>query len=205
MAKISKMREYRPIVGDDDPVYSLALRDCPRSFMDLIFPDRCPRTAALKNRLCGFADRYYRNHEIIGLTVKDWLTDLQLSLDMNVDTFERLLMVYDTEIAMPGMGRRTVRSGSSSEETGGSAAGQTRSFDLPADNGDDQEVSRDESESSSSGSRSSQRLETEEVTDRGAVDQWTKLNGFLDSNRTLEEVFVSYFKDNFTLYEVMKW
>ena len=44
--------------------------------------------------------------------------------------------------------------------------------------------------------------ETEDWSGVGVAPNYELLNGFLDNNRTLEQVFISFFKTDFTISEV---
>src|SRR5574344_2648060 len=108
---MEKLTTFKSIIGDDDPITTLALRDVVEGFgfSALSFPTDKPLTYALRDKLVDFATRYYRNHEIIGTTLRDFQDNLQLDLDANLDTFEKLLEVYNEDIAKPTQSREIRR------------------------------------------------------------------------------------------------
>lgn len=204
---INRLKPYPPIIGDDNPFLTLALKDVPEPyhFKNLVVPERAPLTLALKDRLFGYCEKYYRNYEIIGITIKDWWDELQLMLDTNVDNFEKFLAVYDDDIAKPVLGRERTLTHTESENMDNDGESTTKDYDLPIDNGTAQEVNRLVINNTGGSNRSVEYTDTEIMSDMGVTNNWEKLNGFLNENPTMEMVFRNYFKDCFALYEVMKW
>ena len=82
------------------------LRNIPLGFhfKDLVVPTGCPKFTLRKTALFASAEEYYRDWEIVGDTYVDFFEDLQTTLNMNIDTVERVLEVYDTAAARPGKG-----------------------------------------------------------------------------------------------------
>lgn len=201
------MDNFKPITGDDNPILTIALREIPKGyhFKDLVFPERTPLSLAVKDRLCDYAERFYRNYEILGISIADWFIDLQLALDENIDNFEKFLEVYDDDIAKPVLGREVTHEHDESESTSGSSATNDKIYDLPIDNGGMQETTRNVGDGSSSGSRTLKTTDKEYMSDIGVTNNWEKLNGFLDYNPSMEKIFKDYFKDCFTMYDTMKW
>ena len=222
---MEKLTTFKPIIGDDDPITTLALRDVVEGFgfSALSFPTDKPLTYALRDKLVDFATRYYRNHEIIGATLRDFQDNLQLDLDANIDTFEKMLAVYDDDIAKPTQSREIRRTYdlldttedqediSTTSTTNNSS--ESTDYDIPVDNGTAQGVSKQES-GSTTGAHSTNTInnnqsmkktgtETEEWSDVGVAPNYELLNGFLDNNRTMYAVFVDFFRNDFTLQEVL--
>ena len=97
---INPIDPFTPIIGDDNPYVTSYLRDMPTGyhFADLTFDTSLPLQTSIKDDLLGFAERYYSNFEVNGITVRDWFNNLQLSYDMNKDRFEKLLeSIYNIE------------------------------------------------------------------------------------------------------------
>lgn len=221
---MEKLTTYKPIIGDDDPITTLALRDVVEGFgfNALSFPTDKPLSYAIKDKLVDFATRYYRNHEIIGTTLRDFQDNLQLDLDANIDTFEKLLEVYNDDIAKPTQSREIRRSYDLLDTTNDQEnitatsttdnSSESTDFDIPVDNGTAQGVSKVVGSGNTSGTNESSRgltgsakktgTETEYWSDVGVAPNYTLLNGFLDNNRTLYQVFVSYFENDFQVIEV---
>lgn len=215
------------ILGDDLPYVTQIYRKVPNGFRfdNLVFPTDKPLTLAVKDKLIDFANRYYRNHEIVGKTYVDFFESLQVSLDLNVDNFEKLLEVYEDDIAKPTQSRtikRTTDLTDTDNSTGNTTTsdttdttGTSKDFDLPVDNGGAQETARTDNtgstessgtiNSTNQGTTTHKGTETEEWSDVGVAPNYELLNGFLDNNRSMYEVFVSYFENDFTIMEVMTW
>ena len=90
---INPIRQFRPIIGDDEPLYSMYYRDVPTGFRfdDLDIPETYININAIKERLIDNANRYYRNYEVNGVTLQDFLDNLQLDFNLNADYFEKML------------------------------------------------------------------------------------------------------------------
>ena len=204
---IEKLKPYNPIIGDDDPYVTLALKDVPNGFhfKDLIIPDRYILTKGVQDRLFDYCEQYYRNYEICGITVKDWFTDLQLKVYENADNFEKFLEVYDDDIAKPVLGREVVTEHHELEMNEGNGQTENKEYDLPVDNGTAQEIGRTTGDNSSLGTRELNTTDKQTMSDIGVTNNWEKLNGFLDNNPTMQMIFRDYFKDCFTIYEAVKW
>jgi len=228
---IEHLRTFKPIIGDDNPYYSFVYDAVPQGyrFDDLVFPERCPLTLALKDRLIDYCNRYYRHHEIVGNTFEDFKQYLQIALDTNIDNYEKFLAVYEDDIALPILGRTIKRTYSSQDEsasnnnrentgTVGVVDNSTaKDYDLPIDNQTAQEVNRTVTDgtntrtdnlneySEQNASNTHEGVDIEEWSDVGVTDNWDKLNGFLNNNPTIEMEFTKYFEGCFTIYEDLKW
>lgn len=212
---IQKLKYNTPIYGDDNPTISQWYRDVPAdfTFSRLTYKSDCPLSIALKDKLSEYADRYYRNFEIVGMTYVDFFENLQLSLDENIDNFEKFLKVYYDDIANPTQSRTIKRTYDITDASSGTATSKVtasqvnKGFELPIDNSGAHELDRDTADSSSSSDSGSTGTvkktgsETEDWSDVGVAPNYELLNGFLDNNRTFYQVFVSYFRNCFTLME----
>ena len=221
---MDRLKNYPSITGDDNPFFSLALKGLPKGmgFDGLTFSVDAPLTFALKDKLVDFATRYYRNHEIVGTTISDFTDNLQVDLDMNLDTFEKMLQVYDDDIAKPTQSREIRRvydvtdtnEGTATNESSSTSEGNNEStnYDIPVDNGTAQGTDKNvgnttgtstgRSTDTQSNTAKKTGTETEYWSDVGVAPNYELLNGFLDNNRTLYNVFVGFFKDDFTIMEV---
>lgn len=223
---MDKLKTYPNITGDDYPFTTIQLKYVPEeyTFKGLTFPTDKPLTLAVKDKLVDFATMYYRNHEIVGSSVADFFDNLQVDLDMNIDTFEKMMEVYNEDIAKPTQSREIKRtydledsdigSETNTSESTSSSNGESTNYDIPLDNGTAQGTDKNVSSNSgsSTGSGTTQRnntlkktgTETEYWSDVGVAPNYELLNGFLDNNRTLYAVFVSFFKTDFQITEVYK-
>ena len=217
------MAKYDPIIGDDLPFNTLAYRDIPDGFgfNVLDFPADKPLTLAVKDKLIDYCTKYFRNYEINGITIADWQVDLQLALTENVDTFEKMMEVYDDDIAKPLQSRTIKRTydiiddtniNGTDKNTGTVKSAITNvDYDLPIDNPTGQPVAKSNSDGTTTNDLTTatngttkythKGTETEDWSDVGVAPNYELLNGFLDNNRTYYNVFASFFKDCFTLGE----
>ena len=108
---MERLNNFKPIIGDDLPYNTMYLRDVPSGFGfgALVYPDDRPLTYALKDKLNDFASDFYRNYEIVGNTFVDFQRYLQTDLMLNVDTLEKMLAVYNNDIAKPTQSRTIKR------------------------------------------------------------------------------------------------
>lgn len=219
------LSNFKPIIGDNLGYVSTQYRNVPRSlgFHGLNWPEDKPLSLAVKDKLVDFAERFYRDFEIVGKTYVDFSLNLQVDLDLNIDTLEKMLEVYNDDIAKPTQSRTIKRIYDTSDDTTGSTTSEdsssinndseTTDYEIPLDNGTAQGVSKQES-GSTTGAHSTNTVnnnqsmkktgtETEEWSDVGVAPNYELLNGFLDNNRTMYAVFVDFFRNDFTLQEVL--
>lgn len=223
--QMERLSKFSPIVGDDLPYNTMALRDVPDGFGfgALVYPDDRPLTYALKDKLNDFATKYFRNHEIVGETLVDWQTYLQCDLLMNIDTMEKMLAVYDDDIAKPTQSRTIKRTYDIADETNISGtdtnSGTVKSnienmdYDLPIDNPNGQATAKSTSDGTTTNNLTNtstgknaythKGTETEDWSDVGVAPNYELLNGFLDNNRSYYAVFVSFFENCFDIGECL--
>lgn len=204
---IEKLENQLDIIGDDLPYNTQWYRKVPEGFgfNALTYPSDRPLTYALKDKLNEFANDYYRNWEIVGTTYADFQTNLEVALLENIDTFEKMLEVYNDDIAKP-LQSRTIKRTYDIEDTND---GNTQSnvantnYDLPIDNPEGQATDKSTGDGNTTvtGKYTHKGSEIEEWSDVGVAPNYTLLNGFLDNNRSYYSVFVNFFTDCFTLME----
>ena len=136
---------FKPIMGDDDPYWTLHYRDVPTPFRLAdawrVLTDDLPLMQGKKDDFIKAFDLHYGRYEINAETYQDFLELLKETLLINADTVERLLEVYNSDIAKPILGREETRALTTTEE--GIADASTESIDVPADNPlDDQPTSK---------------------------------------------------------------
>lgn len=191
---------FEPIAGDDKALWTIHYRDVPTPFRleDAweILTDDLPLTQSGKDGLITAFDLHYGRYEINADTYQDFLDLLKETLLINADTMERLLEVYDSDVAKPILGREETRTLTIEEE--GIADANTENIDVPADNPlDDKPTSKGRSGQTSNVVRD--EIETTTLSDLGVRPNYETLNGFLDNNRTLYTVFNNFFKDCFIM------
>ena len=189
---------FKPIMGDDDPYWSIHYRDVPEPFRLAdawqVLTDELPLMQSKKSDFTKAFDLHYGRYEINADTYQDFLDLLKEVLLINADTVERLLEVYDSDVAKPILGREETRTLTTTEE--GIADASTESIDVPADNPlDDKPTSKGRSGQTSNVVRD--EIETTKLSDLGVRPNYETLNGFLDNNRTAYTVFNNLFKNCF--------
>lgn len=193
------------IIEDLEPFYTQYYKDVPNPFRLsdawVYLTDALPLMQARKDALIDNFDRYYSKYEINGDTYQDFFDDLVTTLVRNADTVERLLEVYDTDIAKPILGRDEVRTLHVSDEGTSDANGQE--IDIPADDSSN-EAPTSKSSTAQTSTVVHDEEETTHLSDLGVRPNYETLNGFLDANRTIYNVFNSLFKDNFINIRVWK-
>lgn len=204
---ILKLTNQTDIIGDDLPYNTQWYRKVPTGFgFDVLdYPTDRPLTYALKDKLNAFANDYYRNYEIVGTTYADFQVNLQIALLENIDTFEKMMAVYDDDIAKP-LQSRTIKRTYDIEDTNSGDTSSTvtnTNYDLPIDNPNGQAVDKSTGDGSTTATNTYKHkgTETEDWSDVGVAPNYQLLNGFLDNNRTYYNVFVNFFTDCFTLME----
>lgn len=201
------MEYFEPIPGDDLAVWTAVYRDVPEPFRLVnawnVLTDTLPIMQSRKDAIIANFDRYYARQEINGETYQDFLDGLVETLVLNADTIERLLEVYNDDIAKPILGREEVRTLSVTEL--GTSDGDTSNVDIPADNViDDKPTSRSKSGVKSNVARD--ETETTHLSDLGVRPNYETLNGFIDNNRTIYNVFNKLFHNNFINFRAWyKW
>lgn len=223
----------RAVIGDDLPYDTVIYREVPAGFRigDLVTdaedpqqwqvmdPARYPLTAAVWDRLTAEADLVFAEHEIVGRTIADFRDGLARAWAMNGDTFERLLTVYDDDIANPILGRTeivtygtpghpvTITDTHTDTERRKTKADHV---DVPVDGSEGVPTYTDGAESwVQSGTVTDKHEHTgqvkTELSDLGVRPNYESLNGFLDNNRTALKVFTDIFAGCFTLHRSMTW
>ena len=193
-----RLRSFDPVMGDDEPYWTIHYRDVPEPFRLsdawAIMTDVLPLMQGKKDDFVKAFDLHYGRYEINAETYQDFLDMLQEVLLINADTIERLLEVYDSDIAKPILGREETRTLTIEEE--GIADASSENIDVPADNPlDDKPTSKGRSGQTSNVVRD--EVETTRLSDLGVRPNYETLNGFLDNNRTLYTVFNNLFKNCF--------
>ena len=193
-----RLRSFDPVMGDDEPYWTLRYRDVPEPFRLTnawdVMTDELPLMQGKKDDFIRAFDLHYGRYEINAETYQDFLDMLQEVLLINADTIERLLEVYNSDIAKPILGREETRTLTIEEE--GIADASSENIDVPADNPlDDKPTSKGRSGQTSNVVRD--EVETTRLSDLGVRPNYETLNGFLDNNRTLYTVFNNLFKNCF--------
>lgn len=274
------------VIGDVKPWVSMRYRNVPQGIGlgYLTVPSDCPMLITAYRTLARQADAYFAEWEIEGNSLMDFQNRLKVQLDTHADTLERLMEVYQDDIAKPILGRTEVteygldgqplvtedvhtdtikrrrtedvtdtrtdtqiektviQSDNTHTETPDTEQTVT-SIDVPVsgvwtnptsqskteqdgtltvtDDGDSTETrsiesgnvtdSRDATYTDEvvSGEVRDTRTQSGAMrvtfSDLGVTPNYEILNGYLDYNRTLLQVFIDVFRPCFTLHEVLRW
>lgn len=209
MPGFEPLPDITPIPGDDLPYHTIAYRNVaePYRFKNLpIDATTHPLSYAAWASLWGAADLFYANYEIVGITINDFFDGLKSSWERNADTLERVLAVYDDDIANPVLGRTKTITYNVVDDSSVSDGGSLTEVDVPVDDpGNDQATRRTKSQSAGQGQVKKTGTETEELSDLGVRPNYESLNGFIDNNRPYQMIFIDFFKDNFMMTEGWTW
>jgi len=191
---------FKEIRGDDLAYYSTKYGRLNSAFkIDNITPNSdCPLTTAVWTALQEGFNLNYSEYEINGNTTYDFFINLKNTYNQNADTIERLLEVYQDDIAKPILGR-TELTEYNIQTTGDN---QGENIDTPADNSADDKPT---SKQNSTVNNAQTGTTTVTLSDLGVKPNYESLNGFLTQNRTLIKVFCDFFRNNFTVYHVVRW
>jgi len=175
-------------------------------FDNLVVKADCPLSSAVWTGLIAHANKYYAQREIVGETIQDFFDEISLSYDNNADTLERLLSVYQDDIAFPMLGRSEKTTYDVTDVNSGSAENSGENIDTPLfGTSTDRPSSKTKGINSSTGNNIRTGTVLTELSDLGVRPNYESLNGFLDANRTLNKFFVDLFKKDFTLAGGLKW
>lgn len=111
MVKMEKLNNAKSVLGMDDPYYSMYYRDIPDEYKIsnfLVVPDDRELTLTILPKLLESLEMFYSDFEIVGQTLEDFKRLVQISYNLNGETFERVLSVYDDDIAYPILGRNEI-------------------------------------------------------------------------------------------------
>lgn len=220
-----KMKPWKPIKGDDAPFRTIALRDCPIGFhFDEIEPDvNLDCTIEYWSELIEYAERFYSDYEIVGITFVDWLNGLQLNYDKNKYKLETVLSNID-KIKLD-MGSSTIRSKSGSDTLTSSGSdtrtneqnnlGTSKNIDLAFDSANESPTSKtvddgvstiDETIEYGRGeNRTNTETETINVNRFNGEFSIELYNKLIENYPNIFDIFVSFFKNNFSLQEGLYW
>ena len=220
--------EPRATLGDGKNWVSVQYRDVPQGFRirdvthrltDSFVTVPTAFTAEMWAALCDAADKHFAMYEIVGDTFQDFLDRLNDAWAQNEDTFFRLVEVYNDDIAKPILGRtETVTYGADGNpvtmtdtHTDTEVRESTSDhIDVPVDGSVGNPTYKDMAISKvKSGtivdSHTHVGVVKTELSDLGTRPNYESLNGFLDNNRTLLQVFFKIFDGCFTLAQFMRW
>lgn len=205
---MKKLTYFKPIVGDNNAYWTIRYKDVDdENKIGSLAPNAdCPLTVALWSRLVEEFNEYYEDWEINGVTEYAFFRTLKNTYKMNADTLERLIEVYDSDIAKPILGRTEKRTYDITNTNDGTSDADNVYIDIPVDDvTDEKPTNKSQDKNIISNTARQTGTETVELSDLGTRPNYESLNGFLDENRTLTAYFINLFKQSFILYRVIKW
>lgn len=106
-----ELNNAKSVLGMDNPYYSMYYRDVPEEYRItnfLVVPSERELTNAILPKLLESLEMFYSDFEIMGQTLEDFKRLVQIAYNLNGETFERVLSVYDDDIAYPILGRNEI-------------------------------------------------------------------------------------------------
>ena len=151
-------------------------------------------------------DKYYANYEIVGETELDFFNNLIVDLNTHKDTIERLLEVYNDDVAKPILGRMETHTYNLTNSNTGTNNNNSQRIDIPIDDATSEKPTfKDKAVGVSSSTDTQTGTHTVELSDLGVRPNYETLNGFLYNNVTATRFFNECFRNCFWIYEVLRW
>ena len=151
-------------------------------------------------------DKYYANYEIVGETELDFFNNLTVELNTHKDTIERLLEVYNDDVAKPILGRMEKHTYNLTNSNTGTNNNNSQRIDIPIDDTTSEKPTfKDKAVGVSSSTDTQTGTHTVELSDLGVRPNYETLNGFLYNNVTATRFFNECFRNCFWIYEVLRW
>ena len=151
-------------------------------------------------------DKYYANYEIVGETELDFFSNLTVELNTHKDTIERLLEVYNDDVAKPILGRMETHTYNLTNSNTGTNNNNSQRIDIPIDDTTSEKPTfKDKAVGVSSSTDTQTGTHIVELSDLGVRPNYETLNGFLYNNVTATRFFNECFRNCFWIYEVLRW
>lgn len=149
---------------------------------------------------------YYADYEIVGETELDFFNNLTVELNTHKDTIERLLEVYNDDVAKPILGRVERHTYNLTNSNTGTNNSNSQRIDIPIDDTTSEKPTfKDKVVGTSSNTDTQTGTHTVELSDLGVRPNYETLNGFLYNNVTATRFFNECFRNCFWIYEVLRW
>ena len=151
-------------------------------------------------------DKYYADYEIVGETELDFFNNLTVELNTHKDTIERLLEVYNDDVAKPILGRMEKHTYNLTNSNTGTSNNNSQRIDIPIDDTTSEKPTfKDKAVGTSTSTDTQMGTHTVELSDLGVRPNYETLNGFLYNNVTATRFFNECFRNCFWIYEVLRW
>ena len=151
-------------------------------------------------------DKYYANYEIVGETELDFFNNLTVELNIHKDTIERLLEVYNDDVAKPILGRMETHTYNLTNSNTGTNNNNSQRIDIPIDDATSEKPTfKDKAVGTTTSTDTQTGTHMVELSDLGVRPNYETLNGFLYNNVTATRFFNECFRNCFWIYEVLRW
>lgn len=227
---MEKIRQFKPVVGDDNPFNTIHYRDVPDGFRieNLIFDsDMFENVSLIWDDVKEFLNLYFENWEINAKTFKDFFNGLNISLMGNIESLDKRLSAI--ALISPSGGSKVTRTKSGTRQESGTntknrsysdsveneTSGTSESIVLAFDssNTDPSQKTTDNQTVTNEGTGTENQTDTNSVsgsdsesesivTDDDSLTYYERLTKLYPS---IPMEFVNVFKENFTLSEVLIW
>ena len=227
---IEKIRQFKPVVGDDNPFNTIHYSDVPNGFRfdDLVFNhDMYENVSLIWEDMKKFLNLYFEDWEVNAKTFKDFFNVLNISLMANIESMEKRLSAI--VLISPDSGSKVTgtksgtrqesgtntknRSYTDSVENGSNGTSENIVMAFDSTNTDPSQKTIDNQTTTNKGSGTENQTdnntvsgsdsETESiVTDEDSLSYYERLTNLYPS---IPMEFVNIFKENFTLSEVLIW
>ena len=227
---IEKIRQFKPVVGDDNPFNTIHYYEVPTGFRfdDLVFNrDMYDNVSLIWEDMKKFLNLYFEDWEINAKTFKDFFNGLNISLMANIESMEKRLSAI--VLISPDAGSKVTRTKSGTRQENGtntknrnytdsvenSSNGSSENIVMAFDstNTDPSQKTIDNQKTTNKGTGTETQTdnntvsgsdsETESiVTDEDSLSYYERLTNLYPS---IPMEFVNIFKENFTLSEVLIW
>lgn len=205
---IRMVDRFNPIDGDDYPLNTRVYRNVNNGFKlrAIRFSETSyPLTKAKWTELNERFDKHYGNFEIVGRTEYDFYLNLENTFFENIDIFERYLQYYNSDMAKPIAGSmiKTTYDLTNASESSGTSNGSN--IDIPMDNPSNENPSS-KTKASTNGLSTATQTGTQTVENSLAGERFGVeiLIEYTKKFQSYTKLFISFFKDDFRLYEVYK-
>ena len=227
---IEKIRQFKPVVGDDNPFNTIHYSDVPTGFRfdDLVFsPDMYENVSLIWEDMKKFLNLYFDSWEINAKTFKDFFNGLNISLMANIESLEKrlsaiVLISHDagSKVTRTKSGTRQEsgtntknRSYTDSVENGSNGTSENIVMAFDSTNTDPSQKTIDNQTTTNQGTGTENQTDNNTVsgsdsesesivTDEDSLTYYERLSKLYPS---IPMEFVNIFKENFTLSEVLIW
>lgn len=227
---IEKIRQFKPVVGDDNPFNTIHYYEVPTGFRfdDLVFNhDMYDNVSLIWEDMKKFLNLYFEDWEINSKTFKDFFNGLNISLMANIESLEKRLSAI--VLISPDAGSKVTRTKSGTRQESGSNT-KNRTYSDSVDNSSNGSSENIVMAFDSANTDPSQKtIDNQTTTNKGTgIENQTDNNTVSGSDSETESIvtdedslsyyerltklypsipmeFVDIFKENFTLSEVLIW